>query len=66
MELEILKEIENKILKLEENEKELFNNQNKIKDALEKLNSNLNIVFKDVRWLCHTYSMAHGWKYVPK
>ncbi len=66
MELEILKEIENKILKLEENEKELFNNQNKIKKALEKLNSNLNIVFKDVRWLCHVYSMAHGSKYVPK
>ena len=40
-----MEEINKKFKKLDEN-------QIKIKNALEKLNSNLNIIFKDVRWLC--------------
>ena len=44
MELNI-DEINKKLKNLEEN-------QTKIKNALNKIHENMNIIFKDIRWLC--------------
>ena len=44
MELNI-DEINKKLKNLEEN-------QTKIKSALNKIHENMNIIFKDIRWLC--------------
>ena len=58
MELEYLEEIKAKMEKFEYN-------QDKIKKALTKLNENLNIIFKDVRYLCQNARLGARRQYPP-